>query len=402
MSDGSSEPYESTTLVDPKPDARETATDVAVDWDSLEYPENVPLSLYCPVCKNVLLTPIQTSCLYMHTFCARCITRALEERLECPVDRTPMPEGLKDCSSAPKVIDEVLDELKVRCPNEGCTRVLPRGVVEFHMKDECRFQLLSCPILECNKHVVRGEWQPNRCSHSMANCEHCMEEIMAKDLQSHLDECRELSHQCKYCNEEFNSVEIGMHRNQCQQRPVVCLSEIFGCSWLGSQRELPVHIANCSIHMMSPWLEKQKSRLDNLELENTRLKRKLSTISSIRSDDSIIEVSSEYERDRAYLFQTLETLSAGLENMTNSINTMDTKQNHIMMAESMRSKEELAMLRAGLQSLRLQWHHFLQNMRGPTLARTIDVSTNADRAEEGKNRRELSPRQASDSSRVKL
>lgn len=45
---------------------------------------------------------------------------------------------LKDLMEAPRIVKEMVDELKVLCPNEGCGTVCERALLASHMKEHCK------------------------------------------------------------------------------------------------------------------------------------------------------------------------------------------------------------------------------------------------------------------------
>ena len=362
------------------------------DLDTLTYVDKVPQSLICPVCKSVLLTPLQTKC--QHIFCARCVSRALADKLECPIDRTAMPNGMEDCQAAPRLLDQLIDELEVKCPNSGCARTMERGLLHWHLKDACEYQKVKCRDQNCEKLSLRKDLGDG-CEHQVVTCDHCDAELEVGTLSKHLDECPELSHVCPYCFVELSVDDIKQHKAACTMAPASCPAKPFGCMWSGVARDKAAHATACAIVIMMPFLQKQQDKLVDLELRNAMLQTSLETLQAAAKEEPVFEISSEYERDRSYLFQTLENLSNHVESLSSSITALDTKQSHIMMNETIRTKDELGMLRGGLQGLRLQVHHLVQYSRGPAL--NVPVKQDAETSP-----RILPTRQMSDGSRVKL
>lgn len=368
---------------------------VFVDYDSLTYLASPQQSLQCPVCRNVLLDPVQTSC--SHLLCARCAEKSFDEKLECPVDRTRMPGGIADCSPAPRWLYQIIDELEVVCPNQQCGRSFPRSSLTWHLRTECSLQPITCPSEACEEMTVRGECCDSKCEHAKIGCVHCEQQVMIKNMPSHLDECNELSHECRHCHAEYSAEDIRHH--VCELEIKTCSARKYGCMFESARKVLILHEESCPISMMEPWLKKQEAHIANLGLENRSLRDAISRLEMAATIEPTIEVSSEYSNDRNYLFATLETLSHGLENLSASIATLDTKQSHVTMHESARTKDELALIRLGMQGLRMQWHHFVQNTRTST-----NTASQARPTQQGDNgeRRNTPVRQTSDGSRVKL
>lgn len=370
--------------------------EVSIDYDALVYVSDPQQSLLCPVCKNVLLDPLQTPC--SHLMCARCVERSLDEKLECPVDRTRMPLGLAECASPPRWIYHVIEELEVVCPNLYCGRTFPRSSLKWHLRSECACHPLPCPAETCHRTVPRGRYNDSACEHVEIACVHCEKIVMLKDMPSHLDDCNELSHECKHCSVEFSAEDMRHHI--CDLGPSQCAAHEFGCLFVSTRLLVNSHEESCVVKLLMPYLTAQKAKVANLELENRALKDAVERLENVGTIEPTIEISSEYLNDRTYLFQTLETLSTGLDNLSASMATLDTKHSHITMHEAARTKDELAMIRLGVQGLRLQWHHFVQNSRGVSGLMLQQVQPPV-QAETGDHRSQPA-RQGSDGSRVKL
>ena len=52
-------------------------------------PEDVPDALECPVCRDLFYEPV-TICTGEHTFCWACLSREIDARGCCPLDRNPV------------------------------------------------------------------------------------------------------------------------------------------------------------------------------------------------------------------------------------------------------------------------------------------------------------------------
>lgn len=76
-----------------------------------------------------------------HIFCNLCITRALELSPTCPIDRSPLASN--DLVEAPRIIQQMVEELRVACPNRerGCQVECERGLMRGHLKDACEFRV---------------------------------------------------------------------------------------------------------------------------------------------------------------------------------------------------------------------------------------------------------------------
>lgn len=75
-----------------------------------------------------------------HIFCNLCITRAIDLSPTCPIDRSPL--ALSDLVEAPRIIQQMVEELRVACPNRerGCKVDCERGLMRGHLREECEFR----------------------------------------------------------------------------------------------------------------------------------------------------------------------------------------------------------------------------------------------------------------------
>lgn len=73
-----------------------------------------------------------------HIFCSHCLTRAVLLSPSCPIDRSPLT--LEEIVAAPRIVQQMVRELKVLCPNRasGCEHECERGLLAGHLKDQCR------------------------------------------------------------------------------------------------------------------------------------------------------------------------------------------------------------------------------------------------------------------------
>ena len=147
-------------------------------------------ALQCPVCFEIVLEPVQTSC--GHLFCKRCV----EEVATCPVCRkqfTSMPDHFNK---------RQVRSLRVKCPctANGCKWVGDLGDVGDHEAAECEFQPKPCPYcdfttiqkVELQQHLVMCDSHTFRCPNG------CGDATSRKDFNQHLDECPEQLVRCKF------------------------------------------------------------------------------------------------------------------------------------------------------------------------------------------------------------
>ena len=155
-----------------------STTVISLDLRALTYLTTVDENLCCPICRSPLLEPKTTKC--RHTFCAECIEGALKLSPTCPVDRSKLnPE---DIFAAPVVVTNLVNELKVLCPNAaaGCNSTFPRSLVAGHLKDECKFITVECP--GCKESILRKDAR-EECLHKNTECPHCVATVLRLDME---------------------------------------------------------------------------------------------------------------------------------------------------------------------------------------------------------------------------
>jgi hypothetical protein len=181
---------------------------VGIDMRALSYISPVNEELFCPICHCPFVEPVQTPC--RHTFCAECLTKALEFSKSCPIDRQAFPmhpdddddfdemadeqtyreaseaaykRGMRAIEAAALPIYNMLDNLLVECINKGCKAVVRRGGLKKHVDDECGWTLVDCRAEDCNKLQVMRKDVDKGCLHKMTSCEHCGHELMGVELE---------------------------------------------------------------------------------------------------------------------------------------------------------------------------------------------------------------------------
>ena len=90
-----------------------------------------------------------------HVFCLECISTALSLSPTCPIDRSRL--SLDDLVPAPRIIQQMVQELKVICPyaKHGCTVVCERSLLPNHLKRECSHKGKGKQTEDSDEEVVR-------------------------------------------------------------------------------------------------------------------------------------------------------------------------------------------------------------------------------------------------------
>ena len=84
----------------------------------------------------------------------------------------------------PKIVETMLDELIVKCPNtkSGCDWIEQRANVHDHVMLYCEYTLVECPSYDCRLHVSQKDFHKG-CLHYTVSCENCHTSMMKKDLE---------------------------------------------------------------------------------------------------------------------------------------------------------------------------------------------------------------------------
>ena len=91
--------------------------------------ENMLELLKCPICLNILMTPVQCNkC--NNCFCKLCIDHYQDSKIKCPF-RCENPAYLEN-----KFVKNVLSILKFKCKN-GCDKIIKYEELEKHYEEDC-------------------------------------------------------------------------------------------------------------------------------------------------------------------------------------------------------------------------------------------------------------------------
>ena len=135
----------------------------------------------CCICQKIMLNPVECE-LCGHNFCFNCLNSS-----NCPFGCKT-----KKINKASLSIYNILNNIKFKCSNIGCTESLEYSETEKHF-EECPYQRVKCENEGCDKIILR------------------------KDILEHnRNECQCIKIKCKFCLNEFIKKEIGKHENQCE------------------------------------------------------------------------------------------------------------------------------------------------------------------------------------------
>lgn len=163
--------------------------ELKVDLRTLDYISDCESQLMCPICHLPFVDPIALEC--DHYFCRSCFNEFWEgvantERPKCPTCRAQIGDKQQRVS---RLIVNMCDDLRVRCPHKHCKQIIARGYVEHHAAKECGEELLDCATFpDCQQKTRRKHFVQGQCRHrTHIECE-CGEEVEHEDWVRHKKE----------------------------------------------------------------------------------------------------------------------------------------------------------------------------------------------------------------------
>ena len=171
-------------------------------------------ALLCPVCLEIVLEPVQTSC--GHLFCKKCV-RGVTKCPACREQFTSMPDHFNN---------RRVRSLRVKCPftANGCKWVGDLGDVGDHEAVQCEFQTKPCPY--CDFTTIQKE-----------------------KLQEHLTTCDSHTFQCPNgCGTAPSRRDLNQHLEECPEQLVQCKFSMLGCDAVLPRKAMESHVATSAEH----------------------------------------------------------------------------------------------------------------------------------------------------------
>jgi len=171
-------------------------------------------ALQCPVCLEIVLEPVQTSC--GHLFCKRCV-RGVTRCPACREQFTSVPDHFNN---------RRVRFLRVKCPFTaiGCKRVGDLGDVGDHEAVRCEFQPKPCPY--CDFTTMQKE-----------------------KLQIHLMKCDKHTCECPNgCGAAPSRKDLDQHLEECPEQLVGCKFSMLGCDVMLLRKAIESHVATSAEH----------------------------------------------------------------------------------------------------------------------------------------------------------
>ena len=175
---------------------------------------------------------------------------------------------------ASRLITNMCNDLMVRCPNEHCGQVLPRGCMEQHTSKDCQEQKLNCPDEACTRLTKRKNFVQDRCihtSHVECDCGELIELGRGEWLRHKDQECPRTGTKCDKCGERISRTQSPTSSPHiCRELLPKCPGAEVGCDERLEPAELDAHAAQCTLARMAPYMAKQARLLSSLQEQLTQ------------------------------------------------------------------------------------------------------------------------------------
>ena len=279
---------------------------------------------------------------------------------------------------APKIVFNLVNELLVHCPREvnGCSKVVQRYLLPYHLKDECEYDTVECGYQGCLIPVNRREWYDFDCSEPQQE----EEEGMDVNHEENTIPKYHLSHDPDQSKNRENEDDMERHGNEFigedGDEMVVCEFSKYGCRYTCAQSQMESHKEECVFAKLEPTIATFTRRLDTLTLETHHLRTVVgskdqqndtsqpsSSFSSSSSSSSAAAAASASAASAASASAAAAAASnplanpvlcAELDNLNSRIEQIEINNSMLYLNEMLRMKEEMHGLRGAVATLRYQ------------------------------------------------
>ncbi|XP_070582258.1 TNF receptor-associated factor 2-like isoform X2 [Ptychodera flava] len=313
----------------------------------------------CAHCHRVLVEPLQTYC--GHRFCKACFDSILsisegDQKCKPCIEEGVLDSILSASEAHPdRAISRELNELHVRCPNDGCQW---QGFFKGYQEHEtsCQYEEILCIRRACGRRIMRKhltEHLEKECIVREVSCQHCKSEIPVKDLEVHYPDCSRYPVSCKYCGKENiprDELEAHLYVNNgdCEAKVVRCKFSDVGCREMIKEGNMQEHGKRfigehllMLLHTLIPFLSMMQGtdRVNDIDDIKMNVQRQDHNVKELKSktrclEDQISELKQEFRSTtntpNGYtsfkgLQAILEKLGKAVQGLTNKSESMKTQ-----------------------------------------------------------------------------
>lgn len=220
------------------------------------FAETPPENLECPICANILDSPMLMSCCGKR-LCGACVTKIRTSML-ATANRCPYCSK-EFTTMVDKGIQRLVNEVKVYCPNRnlGCTWIGDFSKKAAHIDvsnsilgDNCQYQTVPCRIAGCNVTLCRhslDEHEVNECEFRPYSCHYCEKynSTFGDVTNNHFKLCDKLPVECpKGCDlDSLLRGSLNEHLEKtCPLNEIVCDYLKVGCTMVRKRQDMKRHL----------------------------------------------------------------------------------------------------------------------------------------------------------------
>lgn len=359
-----------------------------IDWQGLEYVGPVDENLLCAICRTPFSTPVTTyQC--RHTFCVRCLHQHLSNLDEldrpetCPLCRADLSgaAALPYYSRADRIVEAMVEQLQVKCPETFCDWTGPRGSVQHHVL-QCGFSRVSCVDRTCDGTILRAQ-QREFCLHHPAVCIWCQDVIEAAHHYEHTSvACPRVPVRCNMCQAAMDRQQLTPHLQTCSANVVPCKFKELGCQHVNMGSMIGQHQETCMYGMIAELREHFTAKLEKPDLLETQMTRHIQTVEARmaaieadqaelkdflrRSNTSDMRGLSDGSTARSPdILETFDQLERRISTMSQGMVTREQRNSMMLLHEVMPLKEQMTEIRSqlGVLSMHVRWLMDVQRSR---------------------------------------
>ncbi|KAL7867420.1 hypothetical protein AOLI_G00152340 [Acnodon oligacanthus] len=305
----------------------------------------------CPACGGVVLNPHQTGC--GHIFCAKCIRIFIEDgdTSTCPFDGILIkPEQVFQDNCCKR---EVLN-LEVYCTNSpACTQKVTLCHLQDHLK-ACQHEALQCSNPGCTDILLRKnltDHQRSLCPFRTEFCRYCRKPYPVTQLMDHEKaSCPEAEVQCpSKCSHKVKRHKLKDHADECPEVETDCIYKKYGCTVRDKRGQVKVHEYTEFSHHVLLVLDSNNKLMEQVD----QLQQDLAVQQGEMKERNLLV--SNLNREVSKCDSTLSAMQGSVEEQREHVSSVKRELQDLRgVLEAELAKEELAALRASLDSLRQQ------------------------------------------------